>query len=84
MKRKKRIKVPKKYESLGGDEFARFDKLVTGVMQVPYSELQRRMEADERVTARKRPARSGPRNLPANAPLLAILKRTPETPRTEW
>lgn len=46
--------MPKKYESLGGDEFARFDKLVTGVMQVPYSELQRRMEADERMTGKKK------------------------------
>ncbi|HLJ25073.1 MAG TPA: hypothetical protein VKY85_00015 [Candidatus Angelobacter sp.] len=47
------MKVPEKYEGMGGDEFARFDKAMTRIMQVPYSELKRRIEADERSTGKK-------------------------------
>jgi hypothetical protein len=48
------MKVPKKYEPIDANEFERFDKLVTGVMKVPYSELRKRIEADERTTGKKK------------------------------
>jgi hypothetical protein len=54
VKRKKSIKAPENYESIDSNEFERFDKLVTGVLKVPYSELRKRIEADERTTGKKK------------------------------
>ena len=48
------MKVPDKYEPIDANEFERFDKLVTGVLKVPYSELRRRIEEDERSTGKKK------------------------------
>jgi hypothetical protein len=54
--RRKRVKVPEKYESKGGDEFARFDKLMRGLLAVPYQELQKELEKDKRNKERKKRA----------------------------
>jgi hypothetical protein len=51
---RKRVKVPKKYESLGGDEFARFDTVMRGLLAVPYDELQRELKKDERKKERRK------------------------------
>jgi hypothetical protein len=38
----------KVYEGKGGDEFGRFNKLMDGLLSVPYDELQKQMAKDER------------------------------------
>lgn len=55
--RRKRVKVPPKYESKGGDEFARFDRVMRGLLAVPYEELQKELEKDKRNKERKKRAK---------------------------
>jgi hypothetical protein len=47
------MKVPEKYEPIDDKEFERFDNAMSRIMQVPYSELRRRIEEDERKTGKK-------------------------------
>jgi hypothetical protein len=57
VKKQTGMKVPGKYEPIDANEFERFDQAMTRLMRVPYSEVQRRIEADERVTGKKKKAR---------------------------
>jgi hypothetical protein len=52
----KRVKVPKKYESLGGDEFGRFDRVMRGLLAVPRAELEKELAKHERKKERKKRA----------------------------
>ena len=36
------------------DEFEKFDKVMDGLLAVPYSELQRKLEQEERAKAKKK------------------------------
>ena len=51
------MKVPDKYEGMGGDEFARFDRGMTQILSVPYKELKRKLKQEETKKARKKRAR---------------------------
>lgn len=54
---KRKIKVPRKYEGLGGDEFARFDRVMRGLLAVPRAELEKELAKHERKKERKKRAK---------------------------
>ena len=47
----------KTYEGMGGDEFGRFDKVMRGLLAVPYQELQTELEKHKKKKARKKRAK---------------------------
>lgn len=51
------MKPRKVYESKGGDEFARFDKVMRGLLAVPRAELEKELAKHERKKARKKRAK---------------------------
>jgi len=40
------------------DEFAEFDKVMDGLLSVPYSELQRKLEEEKRAKAKQKEGRA--------------------------
>lgn len=44
----------KEYVGMGGDEFGRFDKVMRGLLAVPYEELQKELVKDKRKKAGKK------------------------------
>ena len=44
----------KTYEGMGGDEFGRFDKVMRGLLAVPYQELQAELEKHKKKKTRKK------------------------------
>ena len=52
------MKQRQTYESKGGDEFARFDKVMRGLLAVPYQELQKELEKHKKKKARKKRAKA--------------------------
>lgn len=51
------MKPRKTYEGMGGDEFGRFDKVMRGLLAVPYEEMQKELAKDERKKKRKKRAK---------------------------
>ena len=47
----------KTYEGMGGDEFGRFDRVMRGLLAVPYQELQTELEKHKKKKARKKRAK---------------------------
>ena len=52
------MSAKKTYEGMGGDEFGRFDKVMRGLLAVPYQELQQELAKDQKQKARKKRAKS--------------------------
>ena len=51
------MSAKKTYEGMGGDEFGRFDKVMRGLLAVPYQELQTELEKHKKKKARKKRAK---------------------------
>ena len=47
----------KTYEGIGGDEFGRFDRVMRGLLAVPYDELQKELAKDKSKKQRKKRAK---------------------------
>ncbi|HEY6251260.1 MAG TPA: hypothetical protein VI685_14985 [Candidatus Angelobacter sp.] len=45
------------YEGIGGDEFGRFDKVMRGLLAVPYQELRSELAKHKKKKARKKRAK---------------------------
>ena len=45
------------YQGMGGDEFGRFDRVMRGLLAVPYQELQTELEKHKKKKARKKRAK---------------------------
>src|SRR5256885_10435514 len=50
--------LPISQNAMGGDEFGRFDKVMRGLLAVPYQELQEELAKDQKKKARKKRAKS--------------------------